>query len=286
MIAVARLRRRKTVEQGLSILGLVFFILIALLPVAWMVVTSVKADSDLVDPAVSPYWFGRPVTLQHFDYLFRHTHYLIWLGNTLLISGSVVVITLAVSIPGAYALSRMRFFGSDNMAIGLFLTYIVPPTLLFLPVAQIMADVLDIYNTRWALVVIYPTFTIPFCLWLLRGFFRTVPMEVEEAALVDGCNRWQAVRRIVLPLSIAGIMTVAIFAFTLGMQEFVYAFTLVTQSTHKPVTIGVPTELIRGDVYFWGSLMAGALLAGIPVAVLYNFFLDYFVEGITGGAIK
>jgi multiple sugar transport system permease protein len=153
-------------------------------------------------------------------------------------------------------------------------------------VAQIMADVLDIYNTRWALVVIYPTFTIPFCLWLLRGFFRTVPIEVEEAALVDGCNRWQAVRRIVLPLSIAGILTVAIFAFTLGMQEFVYAFTLVTQSTHKPVTIGVPTELIRGDVYFWGSLMAGALLAGIPVAILYNFFLDYFVEGITGGAIK
>jgi multiple sugar transport system permease protein len=286
VIAVARLRRRKTIEQGLSFLGLVFFILIALLPVAWMVVTSVKADSDLVDPAVSPYWFGRPVTLHHFDYLFRHTHYLTWLGNTLLISGSVVVITLAVCIPAAYALSRMRFFGSDNVAIGLFLTYIVPPTLLFLPVAQIMADVLDIYNTRWALVVIYPTFTIPFCLWLLRGFFRTVPIEVEEAALVDGCNRWQAVRRIVLPLSIAGILTVAIFAFTLGMQEFVYAYTLVTQSTHKPVTIGVPTELIRGDVYFWGSLMAGALLAGIPVAILYNFFLDYFVEGITGGAIR
>jgi multiple sugar transport system permease protein len=165
------------------------------------------------------------------------------------------------------------------------LSYVVPPTILFLPLAQIVASH-GLFNSKWGLVAVYPTFTIPFCLWLLAGFFRTVPMEVEEAALVDGCNRWQAAFRVVLPLSVAGILTVAIFAFTLAMQEYVYAATFVSSSAEKPVTLGVVTDLIRGDVYFWGSLMAGALVAGIPVAILYNFFLDYFVEGITGGAIK
>ena len=149
-----------------------------------------------------------------------------------------------------------------------------------------MVATAGLYNSKWGLVLVYPTFTIPFCLWLLAGFFRTVPLEIEEAALVDGCNRLQAVLRVVLPLSMAGILTVAIFAFTLGMQEFVYALTFVSSSAEKPVTLGVVTDLIRGDVYFWGSLMAGALLAGVPVAILYNFFLDYFVEGITGGALK
>jgi multiple sugar transport system permease protein len=284
MVGLARLRR-KTVEDALTYLGIAFFIFVALFPVAWMVATSLKDDSDLIDPKVIPFWFSRPPSFHHFEYLFTETHYVTWLINTFIISASVVAITLTVCIPAAYALSRMRFFGSDNLAIAIFVSYIVPPTILFLPLAQIVAN-LGIYSTKWALILVYPTFTIPFCLWLLRGFFKTVPIEIEEAALVDGCNRWQAVRRVVLPLTVAGIMTVAIFAFTLGMQEFVYAFTMVTASTQKPVTLGVPTELIRGDVYFFGSLMAGALLAGAPVAVLYNFFLDYFVEGITGGAIR
>ncbi len=284
MIALPRIRR-KTLGNGFAILGIGFFLFIALFPVAWMVATAVKDDYDLIDPSVVPFWFHRPVTLHHFSYLFLHTHYLTWLTNTFIISTCVVAITLGLCIPAAYALSRMRFPGSDNVAIAIFVTYIVPSTILFLPLSQIVAN-LGIYSTRWALILAYPTFTIPFCLWLLRGFFRAVPLEIEEAARVDGCNRWQAVRRVVLPLSIAGIMTVAIFAFTLGMQEFVYAFTMVTASVQKPVTLGVPTELIRGDVYFWGPLMAGALLAGTPVAVLYNFFLDYFVEGITGGAIR
>jgi multiple sugar transport system permease protein len=277
--------RRKTVEQGLSYLALAFFIFIALFPVFWMLMTSVKDDYDLVDPKLTPFWFTRPLTLNHYAYLFTATKFTQWLGNTFLISSCVVIITLAVCIPGAYALARMRFFGAENFGIGIFLTYIVPPTILFLPLARIVATA-GLYNSKWGLVLVYPTFTIPFCLWLLAGFFRTVPLEIEEAALVDGCNRFQAVLRVVLPLSMAGILTVAIFAFTLGMQEFVYALTFVSSSTEKPVTLGVVTDLIRGDVYFWGSLMAGALLAGVPVAILYNFFLDYFVEGITGGALK
>jgi multiple sugar transport system permease protein len=277
--------RRKTLEAGLSYLALAFFLLIALFPVFWMLMTSLKNDFDLDDPGVAPFWFNRPLSLSHYAYLFASTKFATWLGNTFVISASVVLITLAVCIPGSYALARLRFFGAENLGIGIFLTYIVPPTILFLPLARVVATV-GLFNSKWALVLVYPTFTIPFCLWLLAGFFRAVPLEIEEAALVDGCNRLQAVIRVVLPLSLAGILTVSIFAFTLGMQEFVYALTFVSNSGEKPVTLGVVTDLIRGDVYFWGSLMAGALLAGIPVAVLYNFFLDYFVEGITGGALK
>ncbi|TMF00879.1 MAG: carbohydrate ABC transporter permease [Chloroflexi bacterium] len=276
---------RKTVERGLSYLALAFFMFIALFPIFWMLMTSIKNDYDLVDPNLTPFWFQRPLTLGHYEYLFTATKFGTWLGNTFLISACVVAITLAVCIPGSYALARLRFFGAENLGIGIFLTYIVPPTILFLPLARVVATA-GLYNSKWGLVLVYPTFTIPFCLWLLAGFFRTVPLEIEEAALVDGCNRLQAVLRVVLPLSMAGILTVAIFAFTLGMQEFVYALTFVSSSAEKPVTLGVVTDLIRGDVYFWGSLMAGALLAGVPVAILYNFFLDYFVEGITGGALK
>ena len=277
--------RRKTVERGLSYLALAFFMFIALFPIFWMLMTSIKNDYDLVDPNLTPFWFQRPLTLGHYEYLFTATKFGTWLGNTFLISACVVAITLVVCIPGSYALARLRFFGAENLGIGIFLTYIVPPTILFLPLARVVATA-GLYNSKWGLVLVYPTFTIPFCLWLLAGFFRTVPLEIEEAALVDGCNRLQAVLRVVLPLSMAGILTVAIFAFTLGMQEFVYALTFVSSSAEKPVTLGVVTDLIRGDVYFWGSLMAGALLAGVPVAILYNFFLDYFVEGITGGALK
>ena len=276
---------RKTTDRVLSYVALAFYILVAVFPIYWMAMTALKDDYDLVDVTVVPFWFGRPLTLEHFAYLFTNTRFATWLGNTFLISTFVVVITLVLCIPGAYALARLRFRGAENLGIGIFLTYIVPPTLLFLPMAQLVAA-LGLYNSKWGLVLVYPTFTIPFCLWLLAGFFRTVPIEIEEAALVDGCTRLQAVLRVVLPLSVAGILTAAIFAFTLGMQEFVYALTFVSTSGEKPVTLGVVTELIRGDVYFWGSLMAGALLAGVPVAVLYNFFLDHFVEGITGGALK
>lgn len=276
---------RKLLESIGAYLALAFFMIVAIAPVFWMLMTSFKADRDLVNPATNPFWFQLPLTLDHYAYLFSATKFTTWLGNTFTISACVVLITLAVCLPAAYALARLRFFAADHIGIGIFLSYVVPPTILFLPLAQIVADH-GLFNSKWGLVAVYPTFTIPFCLWLLSGFFRTVPIEIEEAALVDGCNRLQAVIRVVLPLSLAGILTVAIFAFTLAMQEYVYAATFVSSSPEKPVTLGVVTDLIRGDVYFWGSLMAGALLAGIPVAILYNFFLDYFVEGITGGALK
>src|SRR5438128_4834297 len=282
--ARSRLSKR-AIENVAAYLALAFFVVVAVSPVFWMLMTSLKADRDLVNPTTHPFWFQLPLTLDHCVYLFSATKFTTWLANTFTISSCVVVITLAVCLPAAYALARLRFFAADHIGIGIFLSYVVPPTILFLPLARIVADH-GLFNSKWSLVLVYPTFTIPFCLWLLSGFFRTVPIEIEEAALVDGCNRWQAVIRVVLPLSIAGILTVAIFAFTLAMQEYVYAATFVSSSPEKPVTLGVVTDLIRGDVYFWGSLMAGALLAGVPVAILYNFFLDYFVEGIMGGALK
>ncbi|MBV9169866.1 MAG: carbohydrate ABC transporter permease [Chloroflexi bacterium] len=278
------LSKKRLADVGFYV-ALAFFMVIAVFPVFWMLMTSVKADRDLVNPQTIPFWFQQPLTLDHYTYLFTSTKFATWLGNTFTISAGVVLITLLVSLPAAYALARLRFFAADHIGIGIFLSYVVPPTILFLPLAQIVASH-GLFNSKWGLVVVYPTFTIPFCLWLLAGFFRTIPLEIEEAALVDGCNRLQAVFRVVLPLSMAGILTVAIFAFTLAMQEYVYAATFVSSSPEKPVTLGVVTDLIRGDVYFWGSLMAGALVAGIPVAILYNFFLDYFVEGITGGALK
>ncbi|MCA1646006.1 MAG: carbohydrate ABC transporter permease [Chloroflexi bacterium] len=177
------------------------------------------------------------------------------------------------------------FFAVQTLTIGIFLTYLVPTTLLFLPLVKVISF-LGLFDKVQSLILAYPTFTIPFCTWLMAGFFKSIPIEIEEAAMVDGCSRLGAIPRVVLPLSVAGILTVAIFAFTLSMQDFVYALTFVSSSDQKVVTIGVVTELIRGDVFFWGSLMAGALIAGIPVAILYSFFLDYFVRGITGGAVK
>jgi len=205
--------------------------------------------------------------------------------NTYLVAFCVVMITLILCVPAAYALARLRFRGGENIGITIFLTYLIPPILLFLPLNQIVDNVLGLPNSKWAMVAVYPTFTIPFCLWLLMGFFKRIPIELEEAALVDGATRWRAVWQIVLPLTVPGILTAGIFAFTLSMQDFLYALTFASSSSQKVLNTGIPTELIRGDLYFWGELMTAALLAGIPVAILYNFFLDHFVEGITG-AVK
>ncbi len=277
---------RKIRKRTLLYVALLFYLAISVFPLYWMLMATFKADTDLIDTSVSPFWFKRPLTLSHFDLLFFHSNFLTWFTNTYLIATFVLLITLAVCIPAAYALARLRVPGGQQIAIGMFLTYLVPPTLLFLPLSQIVSGGLGLGNNKWALVLVYPTFTIPFCLWLLIGFFKRVPAEIEEAALVDGCTRFQAVLRVVLPVSIPGILTTAIFAFTLSMQDFVYALTFTSSSSQQPLNVGIPAALIRGDVYFWGELMAAALMAGIPVAILYNFFLDYFVEGITGGAVK
>lgn len=278
--------RRHVQRRMLLYLALAFYAFIAVFPLYWMLMATLKNDYDLIDITVSPFWFKRPLGLNHFDYLFHRTNFFVWAENTAIISVSVLLVTLALCVPGGYALARLKLPGAQTVGIAIFMTYLVPPILLFLPLNQIVSNVFNLNNSKWAMVLVYPTFTVPFCLWLLMGFFRRIPIEIEEAALVDGANRWQAIWRVVLPVSIPGILTAAIFAFTLSMQDYLYALTFVSSSSQKPLNTGIPSELIRGDVFFWGELMLACLLAGIPVAILYNFFLDYFVEGITGGAIK
>jgi len=280
-----RAQARVTRRHLLVYLGLVPFFFITVFPVIWMGITAFKTDADLVNPTVFPFWFHQPPTLEHFTYLFQHTYYGDWITNTLVIAACVSLITLLVGVPAGYSLARLGLPGAENMGIAIFLGYLIPPILLFIPLSRVVA-LTHLIDTKWALVLVYPTFTIPYCTWLLSGFFKTVPKEIEEAALVDGCGRLGALIRTVLPVSFAGILTAVIFAFTLTMQDFLYSLVFVSVSDQKPVPLGVASDLIRGDVYFWGSLMAGALLVGVPVAILYSFFLDQFISGITSAAVK
>jgi multiple sugar transport system permease protein len=263
--------------------GLAPFVLIALFPILWMAITAFKQDADLYRMDHVPFWFYLSPTLKHFRVLFFQTDYGRWVVNTLSLAGCVVAITLVTAIPAGYALARLRLPGAERMGVGMFLTYLAPPIILFLPLARVVGG-LGLYDSWWALVVVYPTFTIPFCTWLLMGFFKTIPREIEEAAWVDGCGLVGALVRIVLPNSRAAIFIGTIFAFTLSMQEFLYAAVFVSPTEEKLVTVGVPTMLIRGDIYYWGSLMAAALLTGLPVAILYAFVVDYFIQGLTGSA--
>jgi len=279
--ARARLLRRHLLVYA----GLVPFVLIAVFPVFWMAVTAFKTDNDLVNPTVFPFWFHQPPTIAHFTYLFQHTYYGDWVYNTMVIAICVSAIALLVAVPAGYALARVGLPGAENMGIAIFLGYLIPPILLFIPLSRVVG-LTHLIDTKWALVLVYPTFTIPYCTWLMSGFFKTVPPEIEEAAQVDGCGRLGALLRTVIPVSWPGILTAVIFAFTLSMQDFLYSLVFVSVSDQKPVPLGVATDLIRGDVYYWGSLMAGALLVGIPVAILYSFFLDQFISGITSAAVK
>jgi multiple sugar transport system permease protein len=275
-----------TVAKEVSFYATVaFFVILAAFPFYWMLITAFKSNPDLYNVTHIPFWFNEPPTLQHFRYLFEQTLFLRWLANSLLIGVCVVGITLVTAIPAGYALAHLAGRSGEALGIGIFLTYLVPPTLLFLPLSRIIT-MLGLQNSLWSLVVVYPTFTIPFCTWLLMGFFRTVPVEIEEAAIVDGCSRFGSFVKMVLPLSLPAILTVVIFTFTLTLQEFVYALTFISSADQKPITLGVATDLVRGDIFFWGEIMAGALVASIPVAIAYNLFLDRFIEGITGGAVK
>ena len=274
------------VLQDTSFYGAVaFFFVLAAFPFYWMVITSFKTNGDLYNINVTPFWFHDAPTLEHFQYLFGKTLFTTWLLNSLVIGVCVTAITLVAALPAAYSLARMTGRNGEALGIGIFLTYLVPPTLLFLPLSRVIAE-LGLQNSMWSLVVVYPTFTIPFCTWLLMGFFKALPVEIEEAAIVDGCSLFGAFIKMAIPLSLPGILTVVIFTFTLTLQEFVYALTFISASAQKPITLGVATDLIRGDVFFWGEIMAGALIASIPVAIAYNLFLDRFISGITGGAVK
>jgi multiple sugar transport system permease protein len=265
--------------------ALVMLMVFAAFPFYWMLITAFKTDGDLYNLKSNPYWFNATPTLEHIRYLFEDTLFLQWLSNTAVIGLCVVAITLLVALPAGYSLARMPGRNAETLGIGIFLTYLVPPTLLFLPLSRVIS-VLGLQDSLWALVLVYPTFTIPFCTWLFMGFFKSIPREIEEAAIVDGCTITGAFVKTVLPVSVPGILTVVIFAFTLTMQEFVYALTFISSSDEKPVTLGVATDLVRGDVFYWGELMAAALIASIPVAIAYTLFLDRFISGITGGAVK
>ena len=272
--------------REISFFGAVaFFVILSAFPFYWMLITSFKTNSDLYSVTNVPFWFNDAPTLEHFRYLFGQTLFARWLLNSLIIGLCVVAITLVTALPAGYSLARMTGRKSEALGIGIFLTYLVPPTLLFLPLSRVVAD-LGLQNSMWSLVLVYPTFTIPFCTWLLMGFFKTLPPEIEEAAIVDGCSLFGAFIKMAIPLSLPGILTVVIFTFTLTLQEFVYALTFVSTSSQKPITLGVATDLIRGDIFYWGEIMAGALLASIPVVIAYNLFLDRFISGITGGAVK
>jgi multiple sugar transport system permease protein len=262
-----------------------FFVILAAFPFYWMLITAFKTNSDLYNVTNIPFWFNDRPTLEHVKYLFEQTLFARWLLNSLVIGVCVVAITLVTALPAGYSLTRMTGRNGEALGIGIFLTYLVPPTLLFLPLSRVIT-VLGLQDSMWSLVLVYPTFTIPFCTWLLMGFFKAIPREIEEAAIVDGCSMFGAFVKMVIPLSVPAILTVVIFTFTLTLQEFVYALTFISSSSQKTITLGVATDLVRGDIYFWGELMAGALIAAIPVAIAYNLFLDRFIAGITGGAVK
>jgi multiple sugar transport system permease protein len=274
-------RTRRRLRRNLLIyLALAPFVVIAVFPVYWMAITAFKEEADLYRMDIVPFWFHMAPTLKHFYILFQHSYFSVWFVNTMLLSICLVTITLVTAVPAGYALSRLRLPGAGNLGISMFMTYLVPPIIIFLPLARIVGA-LGLFDSWWALVVVYPTFTIPFCTWILTGFFKTLPREIEEAAWVDGCGLIGGVLRVVLPLTRPGIVITAIFAFTLAMQESLYAVVYVAPRDQTTVTVGVATALIRGDVYYWGSLMAAGLIVGLPVAVLYSAFLDHFIRGLT-----
>lgn len=275
-----RAQSKRTGWRVAAYTGIGLFTLFSALPFYVMLITAFKRESDLYDPQNNPFWFTEPPTMANLDLLFGNTKFLTWLLNSFLVGALVVVITLVLVIPAAYSLARLAGRWGETLGIGIFLTYLVPPTLLFLPFAKVMAF-LELQNSLWALVVAYPTFTVPFCTWLMLGFFKAIPRDIEEQAMVDGYGRLGAFVYAVLPLAVPGILTVVVFAFTLSTSEFIYALAFVQNSVQKTVSIGVPSELVRGDVFRWGSLLAGALIASIPVSILYTLFIDQFVAGLT-----
>jgi multiple sugar transport system permease protein len=272
------------------------FAIVLAFPFYWALTTMFKRDLDLYNANSIPYtyndksghfqWdFWNYMTFHHVTFLFEHTRYPTWLANTLIVGVAVVAITLVLALPAGYALARLSGGWGQSAGVGIFLVYLVPPTLLFLPLSRLVAE-LGLRDSLWAMILVYPSFTVPFATWLLMGFFKTIPQELEDAALVDGCSLFGAFIKMAIPLSLPGILTVVIFAFSLCVNEFIYAFTFTQSTSERTIAAGVPNELIRGDVFFWQSLMAAVLIPSIPLALLYNSFLDRFIKGFTGGAFR
>jgi len=263
---------------------LCLFLVALLFPFYWMGIASIKPDNELYTVRMSPFIVRDP-TISHWKYLFEQTLFVRWAINTLFIATASTLISLICGVLAGYSLSRLKYFGSTTIGVSIFVTYLVPPTLLFIPLADIIAK-LGLLDSPLALILSYPTILVPFCTWLLMGYFKTIPRELEECARIDGATRWQAFYRIILPLATPGILSAGIFAFTLSWNEFLFALVFLSTPENKTVPVGVVSELIRGDTFFWGSLMAGALFGSIPVAVVYSFFVEYYVSGLTGGSVK
>ncbi len=278
-------RPSRALERNLKRGILLAFSVALAFPFYWMAITSFKRTTDLYNLKNNPFLFSEPPTLEHLRLLLQETLFLRWFANTCFAGALVAIITLALAMPAAYALARLTGRWGEQLGIAIFLTYLVPPTLLFIPLSRIVAN-LGLQDSIWAIIVVYPSFTIPFATWLLMGFFKAIPPELEDAAMVDGLTRFQAFVRMVVPVSFSGIVTVVIFAFTLVTQEFVYALTFISSAAHQTVGVGVPIYLVRGDVYYWGSLMAACLIASLPIGILYNLFLDRFIAGFTVGSVK
>jgi multiple sugar transport system permease protein len=262
-------------------------VVLTLFPFYYMAVTAIRPDREMYipwnRPNFAPFWTAHP-TLEHFALLFQETLFSQWMVNTFLISAGSTAISLFCGLLAAYALARLRFPGGGAMGTGIFVTYLVPQTLLFIPLGEVIRT-FRLVDSPWALILTYPTFLIPFCTWLMMGYFRTIPKELEECAQIDGASRVQAMVRIVFPVAMPGILSAGIFAFTLSWNEFLYALVFLSSASQKTIPVGVVSELVRGDTFFWGPLMAGALLGSIPVAFVYSFFVEQYVSAMTG-AVK
>ncbi len=276
--------RRKLIRVFVVYIPVVLVLLIMLLPFYWMLVTSLKPYPEMFNLKISPFYPVNP-TGEHYVELLTKTKFLIWFGNTLVVSAASTVIAVTLSVLAGYSLARLRYRGRSTLSGIIFVSYLIPTTLLFIPMAEVVKQ-LQVLNRLEALILVYPTFLIPFCTWLLIGYFRTIPLDLEECAQIDGATRFQALRFVILPLAMPGVVTAIIFAFTLSWNEFIYGLVLVTGENQRTLSVGVLTRLVQGDLYFWGPLMAAALLGSLPVVVLFSFFVEQYVAGLTAGATK
>lgn len=282
---IQSLARRKRAKVFISYCALVPFLLFFLFPLYWMLITSFKTDTEITSLKGVPLIIQGKPTLAHYKKIFFETAYVTWFKNSFIIAGLVTVITIAISILAAYAISRLRFFGSRYFGVGVFCTYLVPPTLLFIPFYKVVGG-LGLLNSKWSLLFLYPTLTVPFCTWILIGFFSSIPKALDEAAFVDGANYIQMLWKVFLPVAAPGLIAATLFAFTVSWAQFLYPLAYIYRENEMVLTNGIYTTLIRGDVYFWGELMAGALLASVPVVVLFAFLMDYYIAGLTRGTLR
>jgi multiple sugar transport system permease protein len=278
-------RQRERLERAITIyIPLLLFTSVTLFPFYWMLITSLKTNQELISVRAAPLIVRSP-TIMHYSYLLQETYFLRWAANSLIVTIVSTALSLACGIMAGYALSRLRFRGAGTLALAVFVTYLVPQTLLFLPLSNLIAS-FGLLNSLWSMMLTYPTLLIPFCTWMLMGYFLSIPREIEECAMIDGASRIRCLFQIVLPLAMPGVLSAGIFAFTLSWNEFIYALVFTSSTTIKTIPVGVTSELIKGDVFFWGSLMAGALLGSVPVAIIYAFFVENYVSGLTAGAVK